>query len=115
MVSSQLERLFVDGRGDHRVQLTRETELGSGLDELRGGAATLRLFTAHLDRAGNIIQVVNDWRVLFEGDWGAGVYTIKPTAQAEDPGPMRQILGVTDNHRRACGEDFCFQRGIERH
>src|SRR5262252_381061 len=28
---------------------------------------------------------------------------------------MRQILGVADYNRRAGGEDFFFQRGLERH
>src|SRR5262249_21503028 len=114
MIAGQVERYFVDRRGGQRVQLMRKVVPGLGCNELGGRVATVSLFPVHLERAGNVIQVVDDWRICVEGDGGSGVYAIESPAQTEDPRPMVQVLSVANYYRRTGGKDFFFTYSLQR-
>ena len=61
---------------------------------------------------GNVVQVINDWRVLFEGDGGAGVYAIEPRLKPKTRAQCdRWASPIITGARRG----LLFRRGLERH
>src|SRR5574341_442000 len=114
MITGQVERSFVDRRGGDGIKVACQAKMRRSFYELGGGAATLRLLTAHFNRAGNVVQVITDWRVQVLGDGIARFDNVKPATQAEDSRPMRQVLRVSNDDRQARGEDFFVRDSFER-